>query len=148
MHRGFAEKNRLKGIHWNLNSCPDLFPVLATLCAFAKGPSRLDGAPHLIFKESNRIQKSAELIHLLGVKTKLLSDGMEIIPGSIEHFPGESRGLKMESVPFDTDHDHRLAFAASLVKSQNYPIEILHPEVVNKSFPEFWEILVNNTRIL
>lgn len=124
----------LKGIHANLNECPDLFPVLATLCAFAKGNSMLDGAPHLIFKESNRIQKTAELLHRMGVKTKILTDGMEIHPPEI---------LVMPQVAFeyDTDHDHRLAFAASLLASQNYPIRILHPEVVNKSFPEFWNFL-------
>lgn len=131
----------LKGIHWNLNDCPDLFPVLATLCAFAKGPSRLDGAPHLIFKESNRIQKTAELLHHLGVTTKILPDGMEI-------YPGESLVIPKVLFDYDTDHDHRLAFAASLLASQKCPIRILHPEVVNKSFPEFWEILVNNTKKL
>lgn len=126
----------LKGIHWNINNCPDLFPVLATLCAFAKGPSRLDGAPHLVFKESNRIEKTAELIRFMGVQAKVLPDGMEIHP---------PEQLVTPSVPlsFDTDHDHRLAFAAALLASQNYPIKILHPEVVNKSFPEFWDLLVH-----
>jgi 3-phosphoshikimate 1-carboxyvinyltransferase len=126
----------MNGIHWNLNECPDLFPVLATLCAFAKGPSRLDGAPHLIFKESNRIQKTAELLHYMGVDTKILPDGMEIHPP--DH-------LVVPQTPFeyDTDHDHRLAFAAALLASQKWPIHICHPEVVNKSFPEFWEIVHN-----
>lgn len=129
---------QLRGVNWNLNECPDLFPVLATLCGFAKGPSRLDGAPHLIFKESNRIQKTAELLHRMGVQTKILPDGMEIHP---------PESLAMPSAPFDydPDYDHRLAFAAALLASQNYPIRILHPEVVNKSFPEFWQILINNT---
>ncbi|RYZ85737.1 MAG: hypothetical protein EOP06_15780, partial [Proteobacteria bacterium] len=127
-------KAELRGVNWNLNECPDLFPVLATLCAFAQGPSRLDGAPHLIFKESNRIQKSAELIHHLGSKTETLPDGMIISPAAV---------LRAPSLPFsyDTDHDHRLAFAAALVASQGYPVEILHPEVVDKSFPEFWQLL-------
>lgn len=128
----------LSGIHWNLNECPDLFPVLSTLCAFAKGPSRLDGAPHLIFKESNRIQKTAELLEKMGVKTKILSDGMEIMPP-------DNLTMPKNDFEYDPDHDHRLAFAASLLKSRDYPVAILHPDVVNKSFPEFWEILSNNT---
>jgi len=128
------KKSSLHGVHWSLRDCPDLFPVLSTLCAFAKGPSRLDGAPHLVFKESNRIQKTAEILSHMGVATEILSDGMEIHP---------PQNLVIPSRPFDydTDHDHRLAFAAALLRSQSYPIQILHPEVVNKSFPEFWDIL-------
>lgn len=131
----------LSGGHWNLSDCPDLFPVLATLCAFAKGPSRLDGAPHLVFKESNRIAKTAELLDRLGVPTRVLPDGMEI-------HPPERLRAPAHAFSFDTDHDHRLAFAASLVASRDYPIEILHPEVVAKSFPEYWELLVKNSRDL
>lgn len=129
----------LKGVHWNLNDCPDLFPVLATLCAFASGPSRLDGAPHLVHKESNRIAKTSELLSRLGVRTKVLPDGMEIHPAG---------PLANHQPPFtyDTDHDHRLAFAAALVKSRGFPIEISHPDVVSKSFPEFWDLLINNSR--
>jgi len=130
---------QLNGINWNLNECPDLFPVLATLCAFAKGPSRLDGAPHLIFKESNRIQKTAELLQRIGVSTKILADGMEVHPPVKLIIP-------RDEFEYDTDHDHRLAFAASMLASQNCPIKISHPEVVNKSFPEFWDILSNGKR--
>jgi len=126
----------LLGIHQDLNNCPDLFPVLATLCAFANGPSRLDNAPHLVFKESNRIQKIAELLKNINVETKILSDGIEI-------FPPTDLKTQAHTAPFnfDTDHDHRLAFAAALVKSQGFPIQIKHPEVVAKSFPEFWDIV-------
>jgi 3-phosphoshikimate 1-carboxyvinyltransferase len=124
----------LQGVHWNLNECPDLFPVLATLCAFAKDSSRLDGAPHLVFKESNRIQKTAELLGHLGVQTKILPDGMEVHPPARLVMP-------TSSFSYDTDHDHRLAFAAALVASQTSSIQILHPEVVQKSFPEFWQII-------
>ena len=128
----------LSGVQWNLNNCPDLFPVLATLCAFARGPSRLDGAPHLVFKESNRIAKTAELIQHLGVRTVILDDGMEIHPPP---------RLVPPTIPFafDPDHDHRLAFAAALVESQGIPIRILERHVVDKSFPEFWDILKNNS---
>lgn len=127
-------KESLRGVHVNLNDCPDLFPVLATLCAFANSTSRLDGAPHLIFKESNRIEKTAELLKAIGVKTQILPDGMQIMP---------DQPLTTQVAPFtyDTDHDHRLAFAAALVASQGFPIQIINPQVVTKSFPEFWDIV-------
>lgn len=120
----------LNGTKANLKSAPDLFPVLATLCAFANAPSVLYGAPQLIHKESNRIDKTAELLEKIGVQVEKRDDGMVIHPPP-----------KKNVVPFvyDTDHDHRLAFAAALVKSQGFPITIQHPEVVSKSFPEFWD---------
>ncbi|MBC7466072.1 MAG: 3-phosphoshikimate 1-carboxyvinyltransferase, partial [Bdellovibrio sp.] len=130
-------KELLQAVHCNLNDCPDLFPVLATLCAFARGASQLDGAPHLIFKESNRIEKTAELLNAIGVKTQILPDGMRITP----HHPLTTQVKPFE---FDTDHDHRLAFAAALVASQGFPIQITNPQVVTKSFPEFWDIVRMN----
>lgn len=123
-----------KGLDANLNSCPDLFPVLAVLCAFASTPSKLFGAPQLIHKESNRIAKIADLLNAIDVENTPLTDGMIIQP---------AKKSKPNAQPFeyDTDHDHRLAFAASLILSQGFPIKIKHPEVVNKSFPEFWQVL-------
>lgn len=123
-----------KGVECNLQSCPDLFPVLAILCAFATTPSRLYGAPQLVYKESNRIAKTAELLNRINISHEMKSDGMIIKPKALPH-------NTIKSFSYDTDHDHRLAFAAALLQSQNVPIEILNPEVVSKSFPEFWTIL-------
>ncbi len=127
----------LQGIEANLASCPDLFPVLATVCAFAQTKSRLYGASQLVHKESNRIAKTSELLRLLGVPHRVLPDGMEIQP---------VKGAKpcLEPFTYDTDHDHRLAFAAALVRSQKIPIQIIAPNVVSKSFPEFWKIIKMN----
>ncbi len=123
-----------KGLDANLNSCPDLFPVLAVLCAFASTPSKLFGAPQLVHKESNRIAKIADLLNAINVENTPLTDGMIIQPAK----KNKSNILPFE---YDTDHDHRLAFAASLILSQGFPIKIKHPEVVNKSFPEFWQVI-------
>lgn len=129
----------LQGVEVDLLNSPDLFPVLGTLCAFAKSPSILKGAPHLVFKESDRLKKTAELVAYLGCQFELMSDGMKI-------FPNENSGWKQlnnnpKKLIYDTDHDHRLAFAASMIRSVGFPIQILHPDVVNKSFPEFWQAI-------
>lgn len=121
-----------KGINADLKNCPDLFPVLAVLCSFAVTPSKLYGAPQLIHKESNRISKISELLNYLGINHVVKSDGMEI-------YPPTQTPSSVAPFVYDTDHDHRLAFAAALVESQGFPITILHPEVVSKSFPEFWK---------
>lgn len=123
-----------KGVEANLKSCPDIFPVLAILCAYANTPSHIYGAPQLVHKESNRIEKISELLTKINVQHEKKSDGISIYPNT------ESKH-KISSFTYDTDHDHRLAFAAALVKSQNIPIHILQPEVVSKSFPEFWQVI-------
>lgn len=127
-------KISLQGVEVNICSCPDLFPVLATLCAFAKTPSRIYGAPQLVHKESNRIVKISELLTHMQVRHEAKEDGMLIFPSW-----QDSLGKSVLSFSYDTDHDHRLAFAAALVRSQGFPIEIINPEVVSKSFPEFWQ---------
>lgn len=121
----------LKPVKVNLQNSPDLFPVLAVLCSFAKGKSVLYGAPQLAFKESNRIQKTAELLTKSGVICKPRKDGMEIT--------GRGGITQSKRFRFDPDKDHRLAFAAALLKYFGEDIQIQDPDVVRKSFPEFWK---------
>lgn len=124
---------RLNGVRVNLKSTPDLFPVLAALCALAEGESDLFGAPQLVFKESNRIEAMALAIEKMGRQVRRKDDGLEIL-GSEPLKPGAGFTL-------DTDQDHRLAFAGAVFKAAGLPVEIRGPEVVSKSLPEFWKIL-------
>lgn len=123
----------LRPVVVNLSEAPDLFPVLAVLCAFADGKSRLHGAPHLKHKESDRLEKTFELLSLAGVKTEKLADGLVIDGRGADFIPA--------AFQFDPDEDHRMAMAAALFAKRQDAIEILHPEVVNKSFPDFWRLI-------
>ncbi len=120
----------LRPIEWDLFNSPDLFPVLSVLCAFARGDSKLFNAPHLVAKESNRILKTSELLRNAGVLTEVLKDGM-IIHGGLE-----KTNL---SFSFDPDSDHRMVMAASCLTLSGAKIDILNKNVVDKSFPEFWQ---------
>lgn len=123
----------IKPIDINLDNCPDLFPCLAVLCAFAKGESVLRGAPHLAFKESDRLAKTTELLEKAQIKCSAKDRAFHIV--------GHGFASKLSSFAFDTDHDHRMAFAAGLLKLKGYDIRIQNPGVVSKSFPEFWKVL-------
>lgn len=123
---------RLNGVAVNLKSTPDLFPVLAALCALAEGNSELLGASQLVHKESDRIQKMVELIHAIGRPVEACSEGIKITG---------SRMAPTATVRFDCAEDHRLAFAAAIFKVAGVDIEILNPESVSKSFPEFWRLI-------
>lgn len=123
----------LKAVEVDLKNSPDLFPVLAVLCAFAKGESKLKGAPHLVAKESNRLEKTAELLKKAGLACSIKGQDLVITGNGFEFTP-------MKFV-FDPDQDHRMAMAAGLLKLMGYPVQILSPQVVNKSYPEFWKAL-------
>lgn len=124
---------QLRGIDVNLRDTPDLFPVLSVLCALAHGPSRLWGADQLVFKESNRIEKTVELIRKMGRQVESVEGGLMI--------EGEAPARPQTKFSFDTDQDHRLSMAAGVLLKAGFPIEILHPEVISKSYVGFWTSL-------
>lgn len=123
----------LAAVDWNLSQCPDLFPVLAVLCSQADGSSRLFGAPHLALKESNRIAQVAELFTKIGVSHEVLDDGMVI--------HGNPQRPQAKSIVFDSDHDHRMVMAASLMKLIGHDVRLQGSEAISKSFPEFWSMI-------
>jgi 3-phosphoshikimate 1-carboxyvinyltransferase len=123
----------LRAQHIVVRETPDLFPALAILCAFAKGESRLSGAPRLIYKESNRIQKTSELLNLIQVENQMTEDGIII--------HGQGKELTPRAFDFDPDQDHRMAMAAGILMRGGWDIRLRTPEIVNKSFPEFWQVM-------
>ena len=116
----------------NLKNCPDLFPVLSVLCSFARGESRLFGAPHLVNKESDRINTTLELLQKAGVNCKKLPNGI-LITGNPH--------LQPKCFEFDCKKDHRLAMAAGLFMLKGFDINLMSKKDVNKSFPDFWQII-------
>jgi 3-phosphoshikimate 1-carboxyvinyltransferase len=126
-----SRAEKIQPLKASLRNCPDLFPVLSVILAKAEGVSHLYDAPQLVHKESNRLIKTSELLKLMKVEHEILPDGLKIIGRPHHH----------EFFEFDPDQDHRLAFAAAVAKSMGYRLRILHPEVVEKSFPQFWSLI-------
>ena len=128
-----SPKKQLNPIKRNLKNNPDLFPVLSALCAVAGGESSLYGAPQLLYKESHRIKQTAQMLQSAGRNVTVLKDGL-IIKGRTG-FSAKKKYL------FDPKEDHRMAMAGAVLQKAGWPIKILHLEVVNKSFPNFWSIV-------
>ncbi len=126
-------QKKINALKINLNNCPDLFPVLAVLCAFADGESHLYGAEHLAFKESHRIKKTIELLSRAGFHVVELDDGLRV-KGQPEYIY-----KKKDLIFFDPEHDHRMAFAAALLQLKKFPVIISHPNVIDKSYPQFYQ---------
>ncbi len=114
----------------NLKEAPDLFPTLCVLAAVAEGCTRIYGAPHLRYKECDRIAAMAKELKKCGVKVKELPDGIEIEGG------GALSGAEIE-----TYDDHRIAMAFAVLGLKVPGLIIRNPACVSKSFPEFWDYL-------
>jgi 3-phosphoshikimate 1-carboxyvinyltransferase len=122
----------LRPLEVSLRQAPDLFPVLAVLLTRAKGTSRIYNIPQLRFKESDRLSRTCELLHHMKVPFEAGDAELKIMSRGRHHH---------QFFEFNPDQDHRLAFAAALARSMGYRMKILDPEVVNKSFPGFWNLI-------
>lgn len=122
----------LTGVAVDLKNSPDLFPVLAALCALAEGESQLYGAPHLVHKESDRLHRMADMVRAFGRTVAENKDGITIF--------GDTPKPQSSPVTVDCEGDHRLAFAAAVFRQAGWNVQIENPDVVEKSFPEFWTI--------
>lgn len=124
---------KFNSIAKDLTNSPDLLPVLSVLCALGFGRSILSGVEGTRVKESDRVEKSMELIKFIGSEAYYENGSLVILghPKNIED---------VEPLYYDPDQDHRMAMAGAILKMKGYPITILTPEVVKKSCPRFWEI--------
>ena len=127
-------KSELRPVHLTKEIMPSLIdeiPVIAVLCAFAKGESKIEGAEELRVKESDRILTTAEMLASLG------GDCTPTVDGFLIRGTGSLRGGKVRSYK-----DHRIAMsgAVALTASEEGG-EIEDADCVNISFPAFYRLL-------
>lgn len=128
-----VEKNENNGFVFDATNCPDLFPPLAVLAAYASSVSTIKGIHRLTHKESNRALTIQSEFGKLGITIEL-DESKDIM---IIHPVEKCNGGK-----FNAQNDHRIAMAgAILALNATEPVQIQGAEAVNKSFVEFWEML-------
>ncbi len=110
----------------------DEYPILAVVCAAAKGSSRLRGLHELRVKESDRLAATAALLRVNGVHVEIEDDDLIVHGGG--NLPGG--GL------VETHMDHRLAMSA-LVLGQvtGQPVSIDDARFIDTSFPGFLRLM-------
>src|SRR5262249_54485050 len=125
----------LQGIEADLSALPDQVPTLAALGPFARGTTRITDVPHLRTKESHRRGAMASELGRVGANVEEGPDRLTV--HGLWH--GET-GAKPPTgrVVIDSHNDHRIAMSMALVGLRRPGIEIAAPEVVGKSYPEFW----------
>lgn len=113
----------------DVSQCPDLVPILAVLGALSKGTTKIVNAERARIKESDRLRAISTELKKLGGDVEERDDGL-IIEGK-----KELKGGKVDSW-----NDHRIAMALAVASiGCKEPIVINGSEVVNKSYPKFWD---------
>ena len=113
---------------YNLMDCPDIAQTIAVTCFGLGIECFLSGLHTLNIKETNRLE---------ALKNELTKLNAEVHISKEEIWVGSARKIT-RNISIDTYNDHRMAmtFAPLALK---VPIIINDVEVVEKSFPDFWE---------
>jgi 3-phosphoshikimate 1-carboxyvinyltransferase len=130
----FRRSQDLSGVQVNIENSPDLFPVLGVLCALAHSPSHISGVGHLKFKESARLERTAELLSMMGARVEQSDSEVTI-------WPVKERTVGGPNAIFQVDQDHRMAMAVAVAQRAGFAIQGDQMQVVSKSFPEFLQLL-------
>ena len=115
-------------LQFNCLDCPDLVPTFAVAAAAAKVKATLKGVSNIALKESDRMEAISRELERMGGKVATSGEEMTILPSELK--PTE---------PVRTWGDHRIAMAFAPLRLIFPDLQIENPEVVDKSFPEFWE---------
>ena len=114
----------------NLIDSPDLAQTIAVTCMALKIPVEITGLQTLKIKETDRILALNNELTKLGAKIKYDDSSIAIHP------PKEIK----KNINIDTYNDHRMALSLAPL-GLIVPITINDPDVITKSFPEYWNNL-------
>ena len=112
---------------------PDLAQTLVVTCAMLNIPFRFSGLQSLKIKETDRMAALIAEMRKLGI---VLTEE----EGSILTWMGR-RCKKDDQPAIDTYEDHRMAMAFAPTALRLQELRINQPEVVSKSYPQFWKDL-------
>jgi 3-phosphoshikimate 1-carboxyvinyltransferase len=119
----------LTGITFDMATSPDTVQTLAVVAALAETPTTITGIGHLKYKESDRINGTAALLRALGGTAEVTEESLTIRPAPLH------------GGTIDPADDHRTAMSFAVLGLATGGITITDSACVNKSFPQFWEIL-------
>lgn len=117
----------------NLVDQPDLAQTLVVTCALLRRPFRFTGLRSLRIKETDRMEALRNELAKLGVDLGIEGDEALFVSNYSPDAP------RYNGMPIVTYHDHRMAMAFAPARLLCPTLQIAHPEVVSKSYPNFWE---------
>jgi 3-phosphoshikimate 1-carboxyvinyltransferase len=143
----------------NLKHQPDLAPALAACLAALGVDAKIEGLENLKIKESNRLQALHDELTKLGYAIKIDGNSLEVkhsgnvdpstplrvTSSSIQELNNQaiqqSVNLKIKNNQIKTYMDHRMAMAFAPLALVFGEVIIENPDVVEKSYPHYWDDL-------
>jgi 3-phosphoshikimate 1-carboxyvinyltransferase len=120
----------------DFTAIPDLAQTFVVTLAVKGIPSRLTGLRSLRIKETDRIK--ALILDLDACGLKALENENFVL-----ELPGQSITITAKTPFIHTWHDHRMAMAFAPICLTGQPLQIENPDVVQKSYPSFWNHLID-----
>lgn len=119
--------------------CPDIAQTLMATCAGLGVQALYSGLQTLFIKETDRVKAMQTELGKLGIALYKIPAHMSGATEGQQFFGQEGRAdFSASGTPtFMTYHDHRMAMALAPLALM-HPIRIENPEVVGKSYPDFY----------
>jgi 3-phosphoshikimate 1-carboxyvinyltransferase len=118
---------RAEYLLFDFSANPDIAQTVAVTCTVLQIPCQLNGLDNLNLKESKRIQTLARELSKCGAQCITTDQTLQIIAYEMNY----------EEVSIETHGDHRIAMSF-LPLAYKMPLLIQDAEVVNKSYPHFY----------
>ena len=147
----------------HLKSFPDLTPTITVTAAALNTPITLSGLQNLVIKESNRLEALQAELTKLGFDVTITNDSLEVKKSMHNALGSKQRDepqhptsqilpptsnisnlnsqISNPKSHISTYSDHRMAMAFAPLALVAESVTVEHPEVVEKSYPHFWEDL-------
>lgn len=127
-----ANRCLLPKFEYDFIGSPDLAQTIVVACCALDVKFKFTGLASLKIKETDRIE---------ALKTELKKVGYVIRDENDNTLIWDGETCKPSFAPIDTYEDHRMAMAFAPLALKFSQIEINNPEVVSKSYPQYWEDL-------
>ena len=123
-------KNHTIGdFEYNFLECPDIAQTLAVMCGGLGVNGHFSGLETLKIKETDRVNALYQELKKINVLFEEQADGSCTVSG---------KATFRNTPQFPTYEDHRMAMAFAPL-AMFHEVNIEEPEVVGKSYPDFWE---------
>ena len=118
----------------DFTAAPDLAQTFVVTCALLSRPFHFKGLESLRIKETDRIAALIAELQKLGKHIEAIGEG-EL------RYTAQNDSSPAHSITIATYDDHRMALAFAPAALRFPQLSIEHPEVVAKSYPDYWEHL-------
>lgn len=125
---------------WDFLECPDIAQTLAVVCAGLGVQGLFTGLETLSIKETDRIAALRAELAKVGTGFSKLPPRFSKKSPDKTFYLVDGKAQWTTPPRFATYGDHRMAMAFAPLAFFD-PVEIEHPGVVSKSYPQFWEHL-------